>query len=417
MAHTHRPWVPAWRFTVHGGVWLSRWARSSLRALTALLCFSSTAYAQHEHHQPPPADGWGWSFESSAFLTANLQDRKFRDFHQIESQNWLMGMGARKVGVGALTVHGMLSFEPFTLRDLGSSQVFQTGETFGGAPLIDYQHPHDLFMGLSAAYERPLRGTTFLLRGGLVDEPALGPTAFMHRASANLHPTAPLSHHELDSTHITPGVVTAGVRAGRWLVETSAFQGREPDENRTDLDLGALDSYSVRGSWIHGDTRAQVSVGWLEEPHVTEPGDVTRLTASLEHVGTTLGRPAALTFAWGQNRELFDVENGWLAEATWQLWRRGTGYVRGEVADKHILGAGGAHPPGQQHPHIISRVGAVTLGYAHEVWRDATHAIAIGADVTGYRVPAELVDAYGSPFSAHAYARWSLRREGPRPPP
>ena len=68
----------------------------------------------------------------------------------------MMGVASRKVGAGGLTLHGMLSFEPFTLRDLGSSQVFQTGETFGGAPLIDYQHPHDLIMGLSAAYERPI---------------------------------------------------------------------------------------------------------------------------------------------------------------------------------------------------------------------------------------------------------------------
>ncbi|MGH9172721.1 MAG: hypothetical protein ACRD1H_00115, partial [Vicinamibacterales bacterium] len=327
-------------------------------------------------------------------------------------------MGSRKAGIGALTLHGMLSFEPFTLRDLGSSQVFQTGETFGGAPLIDYQHPHDLFMGLSAAYERPFYGRTLMLRGGLVDEPALGPTAFMHRASANLHPTAPLSHHELDSTHITHGVMTAGLRAGAWQVEASTFQGREPDENRTDLDLGALDSYSVRGSWLRGGTRAQVSVGWLDEPHVTEPGDVTRLTASVEHVGTMLGRPAALTLAWGQNRELFGVENGWLSEATLRLWKRGTGYLRGEVADKHILGAGGAHPPGQQHPHVLSRVGALTLGYTHDLWRDLMHAIAIGADVTAYRVPVELTAAYGRPLSAHVYARWTLQpgiRSGVRP--
>ena len=398
------------RSPVAGLVSLSRWARLTLCALTALIIFSPTVYAQHEHHQPAPEQGWAWSFESSAFLTATVQDRKFRDFHQIESQNWLMAMGSRRVGIGALTLHSMLSFEPFTLRDLGSSQVFQTGETFGGAPLIDYQHPHDLFMGLSAAYERPFSGHTLMLRGGLVDEPALGPTAFMHRASANLHSTAPLSHHELDSTHITHGVVTAGVRTGLWQLEASAFQGREPDENRTDLDLGALDSFSVRGSWIRRDTRAQVSIGWLEEPHATEPGDVTRITASLEHVGMMRGRAARLTLAWGQNRELFDVENGWLSEATLQLWQRGTGYLRGEIVDKHILGAGGAHLPGQQHPHIISRVGALTLGYTHDLWRDATHAVAIGADITGYRVPTELADAYGRPLSAHVYARWTIRR-------
>ena len=328
--------------------------------------------------------------------------------HQVESQNWLMATAARRLGNGSFSLHGMLSFEPFTLRDLGSSQVFQTGETFGGAPLIDYQHPHDLIMGLSAAYERPIGETMLVVRGGLVDEPALGPTAFMHRATAMLHPTAPLAHHELDSTHITPGVITVGIRRGPWQIESSAFRGREPDEDRTDLDLGALDSYAFRLSWRRGETRAQVSAGRIEEPHVTEPGDITRITASMEHAATLAGRTLGLTLAWGQNRERFAVENGWLTEATLHLSARGTGYLRGEIADKHILGAGGAHPPGQAHPHIISTVGALTVGYQHQLWRDALHAIAVGADITGYYVPSELQQAYARPLSAHIYARWNV---------
>jgi hypothetical protein len=376
-----------------------------LRFVIAALLVCVPASAQHEQHQPAPDTGWAWSIDSSAFLTANFQERKFRDFHQVESQNWLMGAGARRLGPGTLTLHGMLSFEPFTLRTLGSSQVFQTGETYGQAPLIDYQHPHDLFMGLSAGFAQPVGRATLLVRGGLVNEPALGPTPFMHRASARLHPTAPLSHHQLDSTHISHGAVTAGVRGGMWQVETSAFRGREPDENRTDLDLGRLDSYSIRGSWIRGDTRAQVSAGRLEEPDITEPGDVTRITASLEHIGTVRGRPMSATLAWGQNRELFANENGWLAEATLGLWRRGTGYTRLEVADKHILGAGGRHPPGVSHPHIISTVGALTLGYSHDVLRRGTQTLAIGADVTGYHVPSNLAEPYGSPVSMHVFAR------------
>lgn len=329
----------------------------------------------------------------------------------MESQNWLMAMGARRVGTGTLTLHSMLSFEPFTMRDLGSSQVFQTGETFGGAPLIDYQHPHDLFMGLSAAYERPVGRAALLIRGGLVDEPALGPTAFMHRESGNLQPTAPLSHHELDSTHITPGVITGGVRAGEWLVEASAFRGLEPDENRTDLDLGALDSYSVRGSWIRGNTRAQVSIGHINEPDITELGDVVRFTASLERNGTLAGRRSALTVAFGRNDELFDTENAILTEMTLGLSARGTGYVRAEIADKHILGAGGRHPAGQQHPHIISAVGALTLGYSHELLQVGPQRIAVGADISGYRTPSELVESYGRPVSFHIYGRWNVARK------
>ena len=384
-------------------------ANAATLCAVALVLFAAPAGAQHEHHQAAPASGWAWSVESNVFLTGNLQVRKFTDFYQFESQNWLMGMASRKAGTGTLTLHGMLSFEPLTLRELGSSQAFQTGETFEGAPLIDYQHPHDLLMGLSAAYHRPAGRTTLLLRGGLVDEPALGPTAFMHRASANLHPTAPLSHHQLDSTHITHGVVTTGVRAGVWQLEASAFQGREPDENRLDVDLGAFDSYSGRLSWLRGGTRAQLSAGRLESPHASEPGDMTRITASIEHNGRLAGRMAALTVAFGQNREQFATEDALLAELALGVFRRGTGYMRGEVVDKHILEAGGQHPVGLQHPHIISTVWALTGGYQHEVWQHADHTLVVGADITGHIVPAELRDAYGRPVSSHVYARWSLR--------
>jgi hypothetical protein len=383
--------------------------RSAFLALTALLSSVVPASAQHEHQPTPPDQGWGWTIDSNVFLNGNIQQREFRDFHQVESQNWVMGVASRRIGAGALTLHGMLSFEPFTLRELGSSQVFQTGETFGGAPLIDYQHPHDLIMGLSAAYERPFARLTVQLRGGLVDEPALGPTVFMHRPSASVHPTAPLGHHQLDSTHITHGAVTIGVRAAAWQLESSAFQGREPDEDRTDLDLGPLDSYSIRGSWIRAGTRAQVSIGWLEEPHAAEPGDVTRITASLEHQGVFMGRDAAATLAWGQNRHLASNESAWLGEGTLRLANRGTGYLRAELTDKHILGAGGAHPPGVAHPHIISRIGAITLGYSHELWADAGTAIALGADVTAYHVPSELRESYGQPVSVHFFARWTTR--------
>jgi hypothetical protein len=75
--------------------------------------------------------------------------------------------------------------------------------------------------------------------------PPLGPVAFMHRASADENPTAPLSHHNFDSTHIAFGVVTAAVDHGPWVLEGSVFNGREPDENRWDVGMGVP---SLRGS-------------------------------------------------------------------------------------------------------------------------------------------------------------------------
>ena len=373
----------------------------------AIFLFAAPASAQHEHH-PTPDEGWAWSIDSTAFLTGNLQIREFRDFHHVESQNWMMAAASRALSGGTFDLHGMFSFEPFTLRELGSAQVFQTGETLGGAPLIDYQHPHDLIMGLAAAYERPVGTLTMMLRGGLVDAPALGPTPFMHRPSALLHPTAPLAHHQLDSTHITHGVVTAGLRAGAWQAEGSAFRGREPDEDRLALDLGALDSFAVRGSWIGRGTRAQVSVGWLEEPHRVEPGDVVRVTASVEHERLVGAHTTALTIAWGQNRSEFSNEDGALAEAVIGLTQRGTAYVRGEIAEKHILEAGGLHPPGLQHPHVLSTIKALTLGYQHAVYERAG-TLSLGADFTAHATPDNLLDAYGHPVSIHVYARWTLR--------
>jgi hypothetical protein len=381
--------------------------------LLILLLLAAPANAQHEHHPAAPDSGWSWSAESSVFMTGNFQVREFRDFHQLESQNWVMGGATRKAGSGTLTLQGMFSLEPFTLRELGSAQAFQTGETLDGAPLIDYQHPHDLVMGLSAGYERPVASATWTLRGGLVDSPALGPTAFMHRASAQLHPTAPLGHHQLDSTHITHGVVTTGLRRGVWQAEASAFRGREPDEDRIRLDMGPLDSLAVRGSWRTVTTTAQVSIGWLDDPHVSEPGDVTRITASVEHDGTWRARALAFTLAWGQNRGQFSNEDALLGEAALGVGPRGTSYVRAELVDKHILEAGGLHPVGLEHPHVLSAVKALTLGYQHDVWRHLQQRLAIGADVTGHLTPANLASAYGRPLSIHVYGRWTVRYPDP----
>ncbi|MEW6323146.1 MAG: hypothetical protein AB1635_18920 [Acidobacteriota bacterium] len=378
---------------------------------TWALAGATPAWAQHDHAAAPDpsSDGWTWSASARVFLNGNLQIKKFRDFRQVESQNWFMAAGRRRAGAGELRVFGMASLEPFTLRRLGSAQTFQTGETLDGAPLIDYQHPHELLMGLGARYERPLGGRARLaLGGGLVDAPALGPTPFMHRASADMHPTAPLSHHNLDASHTTFAVVTAGLGAGPWLVEASAFHGGEPDEHRTDIaDLGALDSWSARVSWSARGWRLQASGARVHEPEVVDPGDQTRLRLSIEYAGQARGRDVALTLAWGDNRERFGNEAGWLVELAMSVGRRGVLYSRSEIVDKHILEAGGLHPPGFEHPHELSLVGALTGGYVHEAVRGRWGALAVGGDVTGHRTPANLWEPYGRPWSVHLYARWS----------
>jgi hypothetical protein len=146
----------------------------------------------------------------------------------------------------------MFSLEAATVGKDGYRELFQTGEAVDGRPLIDNQHPHDLFMQLAVVWRIPISSSTgFTLAGAPVGEAALGPVAYMHRASAADNPTAPLSHHTFDSTHVSFGVATAAVDHGRFLFEGSVFNGREPDENRWDFDFGRLDSYSGR-VWYRG---------------------------------------------------------------------------------------------------------------------------------------------------------------------
>ncbi|HEY0006294.1 MAG TPA: hypothetical protein VGB17_16050, partial [Pyrinomonadaceae bacterium] len=219
------------------------------------------------------AKDWLIFFHGEAKLGVNSQGGP-RGVTKFESQNWLMPMAFRRVGDGTLQLRGMFSFEPFTFSGGGSPQLFQTGETYKGQPLVDRQHPHDLLMELSATYTMPIgeRATWFTYLG-FPGEPALGPTAFMHRMSASENPSAPLTHHLQDSTHISFGVFTTGFTY-RWLkLEGSLFNGREPDENRYNFEFNPWNSRSVRLSVApNDDWSMQWSYGLLKNPEALETG-------------------------------------------------------------------------------------------------------------------------------------------------
>ena len=215
-----------------------------------------------------------------------------------ESTNWNMLHAQHDLWGGRLSLMLMNSLEPATMSKRGSPQLFQEGETFEGQPLVDYQHPHDFFMNVSATYRHSLgaeSGIWFQLAP--VGEPALGPTAFMHRASAGENPTAPLSHHGQDSTHVTFSVITLGT-GWRWFsIEGSAFHGAEPDENRWNFEHGPLDSASGRIK-IHFPSgwSGQVSFASRHDPEVLFPGVIHRTTASL-HYGADGDRPLAVSLS------------------------------------------------------------------------------------------------------------------------
>jgi len=380
----------------------------------SMICMSAwltPVFAQHDHEQPAPSrvpSGWQWTTDGALFFGFNDQERKFRDFTAWESQNWVMGGGRRTVGRGTLQLGTMLSFEPFTIADLGSPQVFQTGETFARAPLIDYQHPHDLIMELSGSYTHPWSRGAWVVAIGVVGPPAFGPPPFMHRASATDNPEAPLSHHYLDSTHITPGVITLGGTMGSMTLEGSWFHGREPDENRTDIDLGTLDSYSLRVGWQRGPWSGQISGAQLTMPEAATPYDAQRLSASLTYTQPT-GRHIAWTAAFGQKREIHGNFEAYLIEGSMQATRRNILYLRAESVAKDILDAG-FHPRGVFHRHRQSQVGALTLGLVHDFFVTPVGRFGVGADATGYLVPDNLQEPYGQPTSFHLFVRFRTDR-------
>jgi len=377
----------------------------------------SAAFAQEpppesnpHHHEPAPVTrgAWSWTSDANLLFGYNYQQRKYADFSAWESQNWFMLEGGRRLGTGRLDVLGMASLEPFTIPAAGSPQLFQTGESYQLVPLVNAQHPHDLLMGLGATYRIERSRVTYIVGGDLVGSPALGPTAFMHRPSARDNPQAPLSHHSLDSTHITPGVVRFGVEAGPMTFEGSVFRGEEPDEHRLDVDQPRLNSWSARIGWRRGPWRAQVSGGRLHEPEWFEPYMVTRLTASVEFDGAIRKMPLAATAAWGENREFngFDnTDDSYLFEWTLRPTNAWSTYGRGEQAKKQIFGLG-LHPRGFTHPHFYSRIDALTIGVVRDLPIARGRRIGIGADVTAYRTSPELTELYDGSHSFHVFLRW-----------
>jgi hypothetical protein len=317
-----------------------------------------------------------------------------------------MGMltAERPLGDGArLQLRSMFSLEPLMGRR-GYPNLFATGETANGEKLVDRQHPHDLFMELAARVDVDIaEGTSLFVYGGPVGEPALGPSAFMHRASAKWNPDSPITHHWFDSTHITYGVVTAGVSAKRFQLEASAFRGREPDEERWGIETPKLDSWSVRGTWLPTDTLAiQASYGRLESPEALHPDeDEGRFTASVNY---TSG-PLAATVAYSaKNRLPGETLHAWLGEATYDLSDRHSLFGRFELTDNDEL-FGHDDPLGDR----TFRVGKGTLGYAYRLPIEGPVGVAIGGSASLYTKPQALDAAYGeTPVSVLGFVKLTL---------
>ena len=345
---------------------------------------------------------WLWMFHYNVFAGVNSQGGP-RGVTKVEAANWFMLSAMRRMGKGTLELRGMFSFEPFTFPPGGSPLLFQTGETYKGEPLIDHQHPHDMVMELSATYTVALgERATWFAYVGYPGEPALGPTAFMHRASAMENPSAPLSHHLQDSSHISFGVVTSGI-AYRWLkLEGSIFNGREPDEDRYNFESNPWSSRSIRLTVAPSrNWSMQVSHGLLRNPEALEPGDVRRTTASLSYNKPFARGFWASSLIWGRNHENHGGEtfnlNGYLAETTVNFLDRNYLYSRIELVDKNqLLREEDRIQLGILEHHPSFRIGAYTFGATREIWSTELASLAIGGDVTFYSKPSALDPIYGT---------------------
>ncbi len=344
---------------------------------------------------------WRLMFHGEAYLNL-LQQSGPRGADKVFSTNWFMPMAQRDLGPGQLTVRTMLSVEPGTISGERYPELFQQGETAFGRPIIDGQHPHDFLMEIAGIYDLKL-GKEGLLSfyGGPVGEPAMGPTAYIHRASASEDPIAPLGHHLQDSTHIVDDVVTAAVTF-RWLrVEASGFHGGEPDEHRWDFDSGPMDSWSTRVTVNPGQTWSmQYSIAHLTSPEAVHPDeDLRRMTASIMYNRPLARGSWATTLLWGRNSSLtqHQVFNGYLLESTLHFLQRNSLWTRMENVDRtsELLGDKAAGAPLPLADQFLARVQAYTVGYDRELPLIPQLSTALGGQLTLYQKPGFLTPLYG----------------------
>lgn len=344
------------------------------------------------------AGAWELMLHANAFVQYIHQGGE-RGRDQFGSINWAMGMARRPLGGGELALRAMLSAEPFTIEGCGYPLLLATGELCDGRPLHDAQHPHDLFMELAALYDRPITDQVALqLYGALAGEPALGPVAYPHRVSATGNPLAPIGHHWFDATHIAFGVITGGVYGRQWKMEGSLFNGREPDEKRTTIDLDRLDSYSGRLWYLPTERWAlQISAGRLNE---AEPGhapgeprvDVTRYTTSATyHQPLPSGGTWATTAMLGRNIEEGQGTTAALLESSLKLGQSDIFFGRAEWAEK------AGHDLALEHAleEEIFSVATLSAGYVRQFGPVGGWLPGLGVQPAVNFVPAALEPFYG----------------------
>jgi hypothetical protein len=357
---------------------------------------------------------WNYMLHGSLYLRytrQNLNHVTYKGFgEKVSLPNYVMGMAQRQVGKnGLLTIRSMISLDRIFDGGAGYPLLFQSGETWKGNALVDRQHPHDLVSELAVGYtQRINRKMDVTLYAGYPGEPALGPTAFMHRMSAFNNPDAALGHHWQDATHITFGVLTAGFRYGKFKVEASTFTGREPNENRFNFDKPRFDSYSYRllfnpsANWAF-----QASHGYIKSPEANHPEEnINRTTASVQHsmVFNNKNRWISSSLVYGLNDSGTEHrENSVLAESNVQL-NKWSVYGRYEWVQKSqeefdIV------PADKMFNHIYP-VSVFTLGLNRQILSFSNTLLQAGIQTSVYIIDKDLQSFYGkNPVSGQIYLR------------
>jgi hypothetical protein len=343
---------------------------------------------------------WDFMVHGAVFVN-EIQQSGPRGGDKFFGQSWFMGSAQHDAGSGKFTARAMLSLDPALISARRYPELFQLGETAFGNPIVDGQHPHDFFMELAAIYDWKIGEHSLLsFYAAPIGDPALGPPAYAHRASASEDPIAVLGHHMQDSTHIADEVVTAGYAYRVVRVEVSGFHGREPNENRWNIDAGAIDSWSARltvsptPNWS-----GQFSLGTLKSPEALSPlEDLRKMTASVGYNRPIPRGSWASSLVWGRNRSLAtgEVLNSYLLESTLYFLSHNAVWGRIENVDRTNLLLLGENPePAGFEEHFLARIQAYTAGYDREFPVLPHFSTAIGAQATFYGKPDSLNAIYG----------------------
>jgi len=373
------------------------------------------------------AGAWRLMLMGSAFGQLDRQNT-LRGDTQLGLVDWEMLMAMRNAAGGVFRLTAMTSIEPFVLGTRGYPELVQTGGVDRGARLVNWQHPHDLIGELSATYDHSLTSDVAAsLYVAAVGEPALGPVSYRHRASSALNPMAPLGHHAQDATHVSDGVLTAGIYTKTLKVEGSAFNGRDPDNYRYNIDYAgaSLDSYSGRVTLARPDVALSAWAGYLyahdrlEAPIGMQRYGVSVLTSFEGRDG--LRRSSSLVYGYNVHHHgsehnhgdstarTYDVMTALLWESLLPLTRRWSTYFRLEQVDKNANEMGFVGGDLMQ----IFEIRPITLGVAYTLPLKGDAVVSLGGQATMTLLPTDLEATYRTryPMGFVAYVNVQPRRQ------